>query len=82
MLLAFPAEPRPRHSFEPSLGNGFLAGFANAERSRPEPRKRIIDRPQETNIGLVQVNLKIRFGIGVRLITEIPLRYSGAQDGR
>jgi hypothetical protein len=38
-----------------------------------DPSQRLFNHSQETTIGLMQADLKLRFGIGIGLVNEISL---------
>ncbi len=70
-LLTLSAEPRPRYSFQTSLGDRLSAGFADAKCPCPYPHQRIFNCLEEPPVGLVQADLKLRFGIGAGAINEV-----------
>ena len=67
-LLALAAEVRPRYRFEARLRNRLLTEHACAIRALFDPSERLFDRSEKTTISSVQLNLKLRFCIGIRLV--------------
>jgi hypothetical protein len=58
-----------------------LTGLAGAEDAISDPSERALDRSEEAQVGLMQVDLKFRFGIRVRLIDLIAFPASRGRDG-
>ncbi len=70
-FLALTAKVRPRHCFQTSLRNGLLADLTHPIGTLLDPPQRLFDCPCQTPISSVQVDLKLRFGIGVGLVNQI-----------
>src|SRR5713101_6144705 len=81
-LLAFTAVARPGHGFQSGFGDRLLAGLTHAESALCDSNQRLFDRLQETSIGLMHTDLKLRFSVRVGLVNEIAVpaarsRYKG-----
>ena len=73
-LLTLAAKVRPRYRFEARLRDRLLTGNAYAIRTLSHASERLFNRFQETPLALVQVDLKLRFRIGIGLVNKIALR--------
>jgi hypothetical protein len=82
-LLALTAEVCPRHRFQTNLRDRLLADRTYTIPALFDPIQCLFDRSQETAIGSVQADLKLRLGIGVGLVNQITIpasccRYRGS----
>jgi hypothetical protein len=59
-----------------------LADLTHTEGASPDPSQGLFDREQQTGIGLVQADLKLRFRVRIGLINEISLEGSCCYYGR
>jgi hypothetical protein len=75
-ILAFSAEVGPRHCPQTCCGNRPLAGGADPIPALSHPNERLLDSSKKAPIGLMQANLKLRFGIGVGLVHKVPFEIS------
>ena len=78
-LFALTAEVRPGHRFETNLRDRLLADHTYAKRALSDAIQCLFDRSQETPIGLMQADLKLRLGIGVGLVNQITLPASSCR---
>ncbi len=81
-LFTLAAVARPGHGFQPDFRDRLLARLTHPECASPDPSQGVFDGLQETSIGLMQANLKLRFSVRVGLVNEIALpaarsRYEG-----
>src|SRR5712691_1432165 len=74
LLLAFAAAARPRHRFQTSLRDRPLADLTNPVCALPDPRQRLFDSSQKSPVSLMQLNLQLRFLIGIGLVNHISLQ--------
>src|SRR5712691_836543 len=74
LLLAFAAAARPRHRFQTSLRDRSLADLTNPVCALPDPRQRLIDSSQKSPVSLMQLNLQLRFLVGIGLVNHISLQ--------
>ena len=82
LLLAVTAVACPGHGVQPSFGDGVPASFTNSISALLDPTQRLFDRSRQTQIGLMQADLKLCFNIGTGLVHKIALpapcsRYRG-----
>jgi hypothetical protein len=49
------------------------ARFAHSVGALLDPNERLFDRSEKTTIGSVQLNLQLRFSVGIRLVNEIAI---------
>src|SRR3989442_15430936 len=70
-LLTLAAEARPRHSFQSRFGDRLLANLTHAEGAPVDPSQGIFNRSREATVGLVQVDLKLRFGLHCCLVNQV-----------
>jgi hypothetical protein len=64
---------RPGHCFQSGFRDGLLARLTHTECASPDPSQGVFDCLQETSIGLMHVNLKLRFSVRAGLVNEIAL---------
>jgi hypothetical protein len=81
LVLAVAAVACPWHGFETHLGDRLLANLTNPVRTMSHPCERLLDRSQEATVGLVQLDLKFRFGISIRLVNQIASQPPAAGTG-
>jgi hypothetical protein len=72
-LLTLATEVRPRHRFEARLRDRFVADRAYAVRALPHASERCFDRFEESTVAFKQMDLKLRFRIGIGLVNNIAL---------
>jgi hypothetical protein len=72
-LLTFATEVRPWHRFEARLRNRFLTDHAYAVRALPHASECFFDGYEETTVAFMQMDLKLRFCIGIGLVNNIAL---------
>ena len=88
LLLALTAEACPGHGVQPSSGDGVPARFTDSIYALLDPTQRLFARPRQTQIALMQPDLKLCFNIGTGLVHKIALpapcsRYRGGRfEGR
>ena len=71
LFLAVTAEVRPRHRFQARFRDRLLAGLTRAEGAPVDPSQGIFNRARKATVGLVQVDLKLRFGLHCRLVNQV-----------
>jgi hypothetical protein len=64
---------RPRHRFQTSLRDRLLTDLTHPVGTLVDPSQRLFDRPRQTAICLVQVDLKLGFLVGIGLFDEIAI---------
>ena len=67
-LLAVAADARPGHGIQPGFANGAPADLAHPECAVANARQRLLNRSEETSIGLMQLSLQLRFRLGGGLV--------------
>ena len=69
------------HRFEARLRDRFLADRAYAIRALPHASECFFDGDEETTVAFMQMDLKLRFRIGIGLVTISPSRPPAAGTG-
>src|SRR5712692_9893829 len=70
-LLALAAKARPGHRLQSRFRDRFLAGLTHPECAPVDPSQGIFNRTRKATVGLVQVDLKLHFGLHCRLVNQV-----------
>jgi hypothetical protein len=76
-LFAIATVASPRHSSQAGTGNWLSAGLAGAKRSVPDSSEGLLNCSVKPQVSLMQIDLKVRCGIRIRLVDGIALLAPG-----
>jgi hypothetical protein len=73
VLFAIATVASPRHGSQAGTGNWLSAGLAGAKRSMPDASEGVLNCSVKPQVSLMQMDLKVRCGIRIRLVDGIAL---------
>ena len=73
VLFAIATVASPRHGSQTGTGNCLSAGLAGAKRSMPDSSEGVLNCSVKPQVSLMQMDLKVRCGIRIRLVDGIAL---------
>jgi hypothetical protein len=73
VLFAIATVASPRHGSQAGTGNCLSAGLAGAKRSMPDSSEGVLNCSVKPQVSLMQMDLKVRCGIRIRLVDGIAL---------
>ena len=79
-FLAFPADPRPRHSVQASFRDATAASLAHPEAALLDSGQRLFNGAQQVALGLAQASLNLRLRLRARLVDDISPHVSGRRS--